>query len=264
MHKRAFTLIELLVVTSIIALLIAILLPTLGSARKAARTVQCLANIKQLAAAVTMYADDDSGFLPPVRISPGVTNYPDGDIFSNILVRDGYYSSTGKSVGTSALRCPEGIEQNIEPLGWVSLSETSHRTVKHFMYSYPTNLDPSGSDPQPVDGVTVPTWYQLAGGNNDAWTFRWIRNDSDWDRRNNFYKLTDPSNRVLAAEQSNVNGGTPRYGASRIAARHGPVRNDGKDAGSHFTFFDGHAELLDTTEWRTGGDVSPIKYFFDD
>jgi len=61
-HK-AFTLIELLVVISIIALLIAILLPALGRARQSAIDTQCLAQIKQLDLGWYTYPADNNGRL---------------------------------------------------------------------------------------------------------------------------------------------------------------------------------------------------------
>ena len=57
--QKAFTLIELLVVIAIIAILMAILMPALNRAREQGRRAVCLSNLKQLALAWIMYADDN-------------------------------------------------------------------------------------------------------------------------------------------------------------------------------------------------------------
>jgi len=57
--KKAFTLIELLVVIAIIAVLMAVLMPALNRAREQGRRAVCLSNLKQLALAWTMYADEN-------------------------------------------------------------------------------------------------------------------------------------------------------------------------------------------------------------
>lgn len=69
MKAKAFTLIELLVVISIIALLIAILLPALGSARASAQSVSCLSMVRQFAVAEQLYADQHDDYLIPVRMA---------------------------------------------------------------------------------------------------------------------------------------------------------------------------------------------------
>jgi prepilin-type N-terminal cleavage/methylation domain-containing protein/prepilin-type processing-associated H-X9-DG protein len=62
--RRAFTLIELLVVIAIVAVLLSILLPSLSKAREAARRVICASNQRQIAIAMTTYANANKEMIP--------------------------------------------------------------------------------------------------------------------------------------------------------------------------------------------------------
>ncbi len=72
--RRSFTLIEVLVVIAIIAILAAMLLPALNSARMKAYGANCSGNLKQQGTAIAMYVDSNDGFFPVDNLASGQKN----------------------------------------------------------------------------------------------------------------------------------------------------------------------------------------------
>jgi prepilin-type N-terminal cleavage/methylation domain-containing protein/prepilin-type processing-associated H-X9-DG protein len=102
--RGAFTLIELLVVIAIIAIIAAMLLPALGSAKNAARSAQCLGQMRQIGLAVRLYADDNNDEFPRSQHSAG----PHGQLTWGraIAPQLGASTATWTNLSGGVYRCP--------------------------------------------------------------------------------------------------------------------------------------------------------------
>jgi prepilin-type N-terminal cleavage/methylation domain-containing protein/prepilin-type processing-associated H-X9-DG protein len=116
MHKvRGFTLIELLVVVSIIALLVAILLPSLARAREVAKAAQCAANMRTIGQFTFEWAAEhnDRGPGNAHRSKPGPSSYTWKDILNQYYIQPtldafkGVYTINLTGTGSRTLCCPD-------------------------------------------------------------------------------------------------------------------------------------------------------------
>ncbi len=121
---NGFTLIELLVVISIIALLIGILLPALGAARKSAQSIVCAGNQRSVGQAMMTYTTDGKDLLPPSYVYPkdgddsGSWRWEDQTGSGNDWYMHWSYMVYGKeSGGDDAFTCPS-MESGGMPRTW--------------------------------------------------------------------------------------------------------------------------------------------------
>ncbi|HAI10487.1 MAG TPA: hypothetical protein DCM28_02205 [Phycisphaerales bacterium] len=119
MKKRAFTLIELLVVISIIALLIGILLPALGAARRTARQMQNSTQIRGIHSGLVLFSQGNNTYYPGVNTTGGFKT-TDVEFRFQELLDDNYF--TGEYI--------------ISPSETKTASTTTPQTISTANYSY--------------------------------------------------------------------------------------------------------------------------------
>ncbi len=213
--QKAFTLIELLVVIAIIAILAAMLLPTLAKAKDKAKSIQCMNNLRQLSLAGQMYTGDNQGSYPPH--------------WSTVRWPDRFYDNYGRSL--KLLICPSETTN--------SPATISNGNPTNLADAAPRSYFINGWNDYFADTLSAADFANFMGG-----TYPYglkenaIMHPSDTiflaeknDQRGDFYmdlKAGNGDDFVGAVEQSRHDGRGPGSGTG----------------GSNFAFSDGSARFL--------------------
>jgi prepilin-type N-terminal cleavage/methylation domain-containing protein/prepilin-type processing-associated H-X9-DG protein len=263
-RRRGFTLVEVLVVVGVIAMLLAILMPTIRGLRDQARTTACVANLRAIGQAFATYRAGNDNYMPPVYTGPDRTIAPleDRSVFAvtpfppgHTADGQGVFEPVGYKVWADILIESTGIPRDrfvcpsARGPGRVSSSVASTGSLESFL-GYGINAYIADDFPGKLLGAGA------NGSGNSQYRF-----SSPWP----FALITRPAEGLLVAD-SFVGGVSATGGQAVVAAvqvglenrrfavgdprRLSNVFRHVNERSTNVLFFDGHVELRQPS---TGG-----------
>ncbi len=260
--RLAFTLIELLVVIAIIAILAAMLLPTLAKAKTKAQSIKCLSNMKQLQFGSMLYASDNSEALPPVEGHPTPPGTVIGMGASACWVAGSFGAANPPAVPPPGT--PAGCETNVALLGTSGdivpgFTEKLNGSIGQYaknpgIYKCPTDIKMYQGQPR-VRSASVNCYMgptRAEQGNSEV-NFRYMV----FKKYTDFSSMLSSSDAFVFTDENpdSLNDGfmlvaMPTGGNDRPAVNHGNT--------SAMTFADGHAQLHKWVDSFLKGPNAPL------
>ncbi len=246
-RTRAFTLIELLVVIAIIAILAAILMPVLQSAKQRAWEIECVNNKRQIETAYFMYAQDNNNQLA-LNILNGYGLIAGWE--TNILDwTTGSYNTNVANITTGLLGDYTANENNcyLCPADIYVAPAQSGVGWNHRVRSVRLNGDLAHDPPESGWPAPFTNIWKMADIRNPAGMFTFLDSHPDTGGPGG---SPSPYDGVFHIPPGNISIGGPSSWSDMPASYHNK-RNCG------FAFADGHAEMH---RWQNGTTCWPVTY----
>jgi len=264
LHQRvAFTLVELLVVISIIAMMLAILMPSLSKARGLAKATVCGAQLRSIGTVFLLYAANYNDELPPSFAGGNWNAFYDftRDALDKYGVKDGKifycpgYNKSSKTLDMWKSPSPTGYGRNIYYMGYQLFTNAIRADMDPLRMPSPWALANGIDKALPFSSTPTLSWhYSFVHAVPELQDILPMRKTTDSVVRVKIYgttytKKVSPARNPMVFDEALSRGGS--FTVSPTDASH--VANNGKCLGINAVFVDGHVK------WRNGNSLKVFR-----